>query len=658
MEIFRMGSIYLHALISVSPHIFTIAFAFCNMASNKLKPVLKYKSFTEVNQLSANELKAVCVRNHISNTLPRTARVIFLCHILGLSTTGCASPDRGFLSIGEERLTAEQILTLRKLTPLNLLRLKSWSRDISSLPDIDETVVKKYLLGCNILEKSQLKTYKLSRAYQLKDNIHSVLVTQHPEYSDFYCIQARCNPSQSTQAEDVKVLHLVLDIVTGDPCSAYCTCTVGFTQACGHIGAVLCLLAKWQAHGVQTAPGEAACTDKLCPWIDPKPATVKPKRFQAIGNHDLTNKRRRTADDYGSIVINGFKPLTAEQARDFREALIQATSHLGWVCPAVYALDPSRFPGIVQPGSALSSLPPTVSLLSLLYLAYSFEVTVTSQPLPIASLPHKTFTDATHPSFLSEVDAFISSFPYSTSDLQLIPLLTLGQSNNLEWFRQKYVSLTSSNFGRIVRYMMTRKADPDVLVRDVMGYRLGANPHQRSTSAPSLKYGIRYESVARNAYVSRRKLQHRSLEVKETGLHVHPDYPHLRASPDGIVSCGCHTTTILEIKCPFSSRDISVREAVRTKKLTYLELLPDFSLRLKQDTDYYHQVQDAMAVVGVNKCDFVVYTKKSMEILRVQFDPILWERTLKDLNTFFEVYVVPEIMTARMKEVLNPPKTT
>ncbi|XP_046554419.1 uncharacterized protein LOC124263760 [Haliotis rubra] len=546
MEIFRMGSIYLHALISVSPHIFTIAFAFCNMASNKLKPVLKYKSFTEVNQLSANELKAVCVRNHISNTLPRTARVIFLCHILGLSTTGCASPDRGFLSIGEERLTAEQILTLCKLTPLNLLRLKSWSRDISSLPDIDETVVKKYLLGCNILEKSQLKTYKLSRAYQLKDNIHSVLVTQHPEYSDFYCIQARCNPSQSTQAEDVKVLHLVLDIVTGDPCSAYCTCTVGFTQACGHIGAVLCLLAKWQAHGVQTAPGEAACTDKLCPWIDPKPATVKPKRFQDIGNQDLTNKRRRTSDDYGSIVTNGFKPLTAEQARDFREALIKATSHLGWVCPWAVALDPSRFPGLVQPGSALSSLPPTASLLSP-DLAYSFEVTVISQPLPIAFLPHKTFTDATHPSFLSEVDAFISSFPYSTSDLQLIPLLTLGQSNNLEWFRQKYGSLTSN---------------------------LVPTPHQRSTSAPSLKYGIRYESVARNAYVSRRKLQHRSLEVKETGLHVHPDYPHLRASPDGIVSCGCHTTTILEIKCPFSSRDISVREAVRTKKLTYLELLP------------------------------------------------------------------------------------
>ena len=42
---------------------------------------------------------------------------------------------------------------------------------------------------------------------------------------------------------------------------------------------------------------------------------------------------------------------------------------------------------------------------------------------------------------------------------------------------------------------------------------------------------------------------------KASGLVVHPAYPHLGASPDGVVSCsGCKEKWLLEIKYPFKHR--------------------------------------------------------------------------------------------------------
>ncbi len=380
-------------------------------------------------------------------------------------------------------------------------------------------------------------------------------------------------------------------------------------------------------------------------------AAVPPKLFSETGEEKPASKRRRTAADFGSFIkdqTDTRRPPSAEAVSTLREELIQATSHEGWLPPAVYSLDPSRFrssQSILPP--PLPDLPNTVCGLDP-ELAFSSETTVTTMPLPIAFLPCESFVDATATSFNAEVTSFLSSFPYSASDLDEITRATAGQSNNLEWFRQKYGSLTSSNFGRIIRYVTTRKADPDNIVRDVMNYGAWGKPLPR-TNIPSLKHGLRYESVARNHYIKRLAVNHKDISVAETGLHVHQDLPFLRASPDGLVHCTCHGNRLIEIKCPFSARDISVREGIRSKKIKYLNVLPDFSLALKTNSDYYFQVQGAMAITGTSVCDFVVYTKKTMEVIPVTLDVPLWQDIESKLCEFFEVYIVPEILTGRLR---------
>ena len=50
----------------------------------------------------------------------------------------------------------------------------------------------------------------------------------------------------------------------------------------------------------------------------------------------------------------------------------------------------------------------------------------------------------------------------------------------------------------------------------------------------------------------------KKLSVLETGLFVSCENPIFGASPDGIVSCDCHESGLLEIKCPWTHRDKSL----------------------------------------------------------------------------------------------------
>ena len=49
---------------------------------------------------------------------------------------------------------------------------------------------------------------------------------------------------------------------------------------------------------------------------------------------------------------------------------------------------------------------------------------------------------------------------------------------------------------------------------------------------------------------------HIDFEITKSGLIIDPIYPFMGASPDGLVSCTCCGHGVLEVKCPFSCKDI------------------------------------------------------------------------------------------------------
>ncbi len=54
-----------------------------------------------------------------------------------------------------------------------------------------------------------------------------------------------------------------------------------------------------------------------------------------------------------------------------------------------------------------------------------------------------------------------------------------------------------------------------------------------------MKWGIENEEHARQEYTALMRETHEAFNIKLTGLHINPAYPHLGASPDGVVSCKC-----------------------------------------------------------------------------------------------------------------------
>ena len=64
-------------------------------------------------------------------------------------------------------------------------------------------------------------------------------------------------------------------------------------------------------------------------------------------------------------------------------------------------------------------------------------------------------------------------------------------------------------------------------------------PESRQFYSKATSLGCKHERTARDAYVTLKKKDHHNFSVRECGLFIDPSYPHLGASPDGIITCTC-----------------------------------------------------------------------------------------------------------------------
>ena len=100
---------------------------------------------------------------------------------------------------------------------------------------------------------------------------------------------------------------------------------------------------------------------------------------------------------------------------------------------------------------------------------------------------------------------------------------------------------------------------------------------------------------------------------------------------------------IIEIKCPYSFRNCSVKEAC-TKREFYCTINDDI-LHLNRTHLYYYQLQGTMAITGATECDFIVWTPVSMEVEKIAFDEALWkDKMLPKLHDFYYKYMLPCIV--------------
>ena len=154
-----------------------------------------------------------------------------------------------------------------------------------------------------------------------------------------------------------------------------------------------------------------------------------------------------------------------------------------------------------------------------------------------------------------------------------------------------------------------------------------------------MKHGLAMEPHAKRKLVEVYKLSHKNVKCDEVGLCVSPDYPHLGASPDLLLSCSCCGKFVVEIKCPESIKMTSPS----VHNISYLECDNDIT-KLKERHAYYFQVQGQMGITKINQAIFFVYTHHGYFMQKIDFDLELWEQMVIKFNYFWSKYIAQEIL--------------
>lgn len=201
---------------------------------------------------------------------------------------------------------------------------------------------------------------------------------------------------------------------------------------------------------------------------------------------------------------------------------------------------------------------------------------------------------------------------------------TVTQAACSHWFQARQKRITASQFGEVLK----RKKD----VNTKFLTRLFGS---KSVETPATQYGKSLEATAKSAYLGRGQRSH----LHDCGLAVHPAFSFFGASPDAKV-CEEGITGIVEVKCPFSARDMKVQEAAESLSQFCLQSTQN-QLCLKKAHAYFFQVQGQLMITGAPFCDFVLYTNKDVYVERILPDRNLHQDMLVRLSAFYHTHALP-----------------
>lgn len=180
------------------------------------------------------------------------------------------------------------------------------------------------------------------------------------------------------------------------------------------------------------------------------------------------------------------------------------------------------------------------------------------------------------------------------------------RQKSIEWFQARSHRLTASNFGSAAGH--NRHCSPQQLLKRMLW---PADSAEDSFRNAAMQWGVDHEAHAVQEYKYRRGIEtNMTVHILHYGILLNDQYPWIGVSPDGIVletntSTGETSRGLLEIKCPYSMK--------------IYDQIPPF---------YYDQIQGSMGFLGLQWCDFVVWTPAKMETTRYDFNSDYFHETL------------------------------
>ena len=229
---------------------------------------------------------------------------------------------------------------------------------------------------------------------------------------------------------------------------------------------------------------------------------------------------------------------------------------------------------------------------------------------------------------------------------------TEQQTDSESWHMERRFRITASTAQRV--YSFGRRLNSNVKPKweKFINKKLWCNDSFVPTA--DMAYGISEEGTARQRYS-----ETMNVVVRESGLWVNKKYPHLGASPDGLLEDG----GIIEIKCLKILRERSVGDLIKTHTTVpnigqQCFFVDDGKLLLRRNHPYYYQIQLQLMVTEALYCDFVLHSPLgSPSIERITPDNTPDNNLIDSISDytreFWERVLIPEYFLMRIPRDLS-----
>lgn len=246
------------------------------------------------------------------------------------------------------------------------------------------------------------------------------------------------------------------------------------------------------------------------------------------------------------------------------------------------------------------------------------------EPEPPSPLPIKTVEDIFSEGFLqqptSEKQFLMDEVRLAQNTIRKVSTLTSGQRDNPAWHLARKGRLTASNFGVVFN---AKRITPSLMKRllgdkDLSGVR-------------AIAWGVDNEDMALKTFTKAT-----GIVPTPIGLWLHKSGV-IGASLDGLVG----TDAVLEVKCPYTHRNGTITDAVKSSQFC-LEM-KDGNFALKTTHPYWHQIQGQMFLTQRLYCFFTVSTPKQTVVLKIARDAS-WQPNIDILTDFYFHKLFPKII--------------
>lgn len=256
--------------------------------------------------------------------------------------------------------------------------------------------------------------------------------------------------------------------------------------------------------------------------------------------------------------------------------------------------------------------------------------------------------DMTEEDFQMTKDEFLKQIELSDQQREELQRQTINQSSSQEWLENRKNRLTASIFGKICKRKQNISCAP--LVKAIV-------KPQNLSNVPSITYGRDNEHIA----LTQLSLQE-NVTIARCGLYIHKTLQYLGASPDGIYKDKDGKTGLVEVKCPFTAKNMQAEEAIKAKKKKFWKYnTRKNAFIIDKNHDYYFQIQGQLNITEMNMCLFAVWTGEEylMKVEYIERDPTFWhDKIVGPLTKFYLHCLLPELIDSRLERsmpIKDPP---